>query len=434
MPKLAILGGQKLRAEKFPPYNVIGPEEEEAVREVIGTGVLSKFLGAWHEDFYGGPQVRAFEEEWASFFGARHAVAVNSATSGLYAAIGALGIGPGDEVIVSPYTMSASSVAPLIYNAVPVFADIEEDYFCLSAASIESRITPRTKAIVIVDIFGQPYDADAINTLARKHGLKIIEDCAQAPAAKHGGKWAGTLGDIGVYSLNYHKHVHTGEGGVLVTDDDETAERLRLIRNHAEAVVESKGFATLVNMVGFNYRMTEIEAAIGRQQLKKLPDLVARRRENVSYISGKLAEIPCIKPAPVRPGTIHSYYLHALKFDSESAGVHRNRFIEAVKAELPLTERREKEGVKIGCGYLKPLYLQPVYQQRTAFGSGGCPWTCEKYSGNPDYSKGSCPVTERMYEQELFTHELMHPGMTRRDMDDFIEAFRKVWENRGELV
>jgi len=263
------LGGERVRKEKFPAYRPIGKEEEDAALRVIRSGVLSKYLGSWHEDFYGGPEVRALESEWAAYFNVKHAIAVNSATSALYCAVGAVGIGPGDEVIVSPYTMSASATAALIYNAIPVFADIEEDYFCLSPESVEKRITERTKAIIVVDIFGQPYDADRINAIAKTHGLYVIEDSAQAPGAKYKGKWAGTLGDIGIISLNYHKHIQTGEGGILVTDNDELAEKLRLIRNHAEAVVEAKGFSTLVNMIGFNYRMTEIEAAIAREQFKK---------------------------------------------------------------------------------------------------------------------------------------------------------------------
>ena len=191
MSVLAINGGKKVREELFPAYKVIGDEEEKAVVEVLRSGILSKYLGCWDDDFYGGPRIRKLEEEWANYFGVKHAIAVNSATSALYCASGAIGLEEGDEVIVTPYSMSASATAPLIYNAVPVFADIEEDYFCLDCNSIEERIKDKTKAIIIVNLFGQPYDADRINSIAIKYGLKIIEDNAQGPGARYKEKFTG---------------------------------------------------------------------------------------------------------------------------------------------------------------------------------------------------------------------------------------------------
>jgi dTDP-4-amino-4,6-dideoxygalactose transaminase len=431
--KLAINGGAKLRTIPFPAYNTIGIEEEEAALRVLRSGKLSTYLGTWHADFYGGPEVRALESEWAAYFGVKHAISVNSATSGLYAAVGACGISPGDEIIVSAYTMSASATAALVYGAIPIFADIEEEYYCLDPRSIESCITPRTKAIIIVDIFGQPYDRDAINALAKKHNLYVIEDTAQAPGAMLGDKYAGTLGDIGIYSLNYHKHIHTGEGGIIVTDDDTLAEKLRLIRNHAEAVLSAKGIqdrSELINMVGFNYRMTEIEAAIARCQLKKLPTLLEQRLENTAYLNEQLAQIPCILPTKIREGAKHAFYVHPLQFDAEIAGMHRNRFIDAVKAELPPTLLREESTVLLSYGYVKPLYLQPLYQERIAFGRDGYPFNLSDVT----YPQGLCPITEEMHFNRLVTHEFMRPGMTQSDMEDVVRAFQKVWDNKAELL
>lgn len=429
MKKLAVHGGRKVREKLFPAYRVIGKEEEEAVVKVLRSGILSKYLGCWADDFYGGPQVQALEKEWAAHFGVKHAISVNSATSGLYCAAGAIGLNPEDEVIVSPYTMAASATAPLIYNAIPVFADIEEDYFCLDPDSIEERITERTKAIIVVDIFGQPYDAEKINAIAKKHGLYVIEDAAQAPGAKYKGKLAGTLGDIGVFSLNYHKHIHCGEGGIIVTDNDELAERLRLIRNHAEAVVAAKGEKNLTNMIGFNYRMTEMEAAVAREQLKKLDALVKERQENVKYIEEKLKGLPILEIPKVREDCEHAYYVHPLKFKKEAAGVSRETYVNAVKAELMPIELREAEGVSIGCGYVKPLYLQPMFQEKIAYGDRGYPFQKSEI----EYKKGICPVCEEMHNEKLITHELMRPFMTKEDLEDVVEAFYKVYENLQEL-
>lgn len=433
MSVLAINGGKKVREKLFPAYNPIGEEEKRVVEKVLDKGKLSRFLGVWHEDFYGGNEVRALEKEWAEKFGVKHAISVNSATSALYCAVGAAGIGPGDEVIVSPYTMTASASAALVYNAVPVFADIEEDYFCLDPNSIEEKITERTKAIIVVDIMGQPYNADVINAIAQKHNLIVIEDAAQAPGAMYKGKYAGTLGDMGIYSLNYHKHIHSGEGGIIVTDNDELAERLMLIRNHAEAVVEAKGVNNLVNMIGFNYRMTEIEAAIAREQLKKLDNLLEERLKNVEYISNKLDEIPCIEVSKIRESCKHAFYIQALKFKKEIAGMSRERFIEAVNAELAPFEKRENEGVKLAGGYVRPLYLQPIYQKLVGYGETGCPFKCPMYKGTLNYNKGVCPTCEKMHFEELMTHEFMVPSMTKEDIDDVLEAFNKVWKNREEL-
>ena len=321
MSKLAINGGKAIRTELFPAYNTIGQEEKDAVMKVLDTGNLSQFIGAYHTDFLGGPTVKAFEGAWAEAFNIKHAVSVNSNTSGLFTAMGAIGIQPGDEVIVSPYSMSASAIAPLLYGGVPVFADIDPVTFCMSPESIKKCITPRTKAILIVHIFGHPAEMDSIMALAKEHNLYVIEDCAQAPMGKYKGRNVGTIGDLGIFSLNYHKHIHTGEGGVIISNNDELIERCQMIRNHAENVVAPKGIKDLTNLIGFNYRMTEIECAIGIQQLKKLPSLIEDRLKNVSYLNSKLGNINGLELQPFEEnGSVHTYYLHPIKFDKNIIG------------------------------------------------------------------------------------------------------------------
>lgn len=423
MGQLAINGGRPTREKPFPVYTTIGDEEKRAVAEVLDSAVLSKFLGTWSADFFGGPRVQKLEREWADYFGVKHAVSVNSATSGLYASVGAAGVGPGDEVIVSPYTMSASATAALVYGAIPVFADIDPDTFCITPEAIRRCITPSTRAIIAVDIFGHPADMHEIMLIARDHNLTVIEDAAQAPGAQRYGRYAGTLADMGVFSLNYHKTIHTGEGGVVVTDNDELAERLQLIRNHAEVVVKSKGTKNLVNMIGFNYRMTEIEAAIGSEQLKKLERLLIPRIEAADYLTEKLSGVPGLTPPVVRDGVRHGYYVYAIRYDAAKVGIPRNRFVEALNVE----------GIPFGKGYVEPIYLQPVYQERIAFGAAGFPFTYPGYHGEVSYKRGTCPVTERMHYEELIHTDVCHAGMSREELKDVVNAFEKVIEHVNEL-
>jgi perosamine synthetase len=428
MAKLAINGGTPIRTELFPAYNTIGIEEKEAVMKVLDSGNLSQYLGAWHSDFLGGPTVKEFEKNWAKSFGVKHAVSLNSNTSGLFTSMGAIGIVPGDEVIVSPYTMSASAIAPLVYGGVPVFADIDPVTFCMDPSSIEERITSRTKAIIVVHIFGHPADMDAIMAIAKKHKLYVIEDCAQAPMGKYKGKFVGSIGDIGVFSLNYHKHIHTGEGGVITTNNDTLADRCQLIRNHAENITGPREIEDLTNLIGFNYRMTEIESAIGNQQLKKLSGLVDDRLKNVAFLNRELSKFNALTIQSEQPtGSVHTYYLYPIKFNKEIAGVDRNTFVNAIKAEIPSAVLRETAPL-IGAGYVKPLYLQPIYQKKAAWAFN--PELCKN---PPSYELGTCKVAEQMHFHELITHEYMRPGMTERDMMDFIDAFAKVFENIDEL-
>lgn len=386
-PKLALFGGPKTIQTTFKRYNPIGAEEVEAAKQVIESGVLSQFLGCWSPDFYGGPKVQEFERRCEAYFGVKHAVTVNSWTSGLIAAVGAIGIEPGDEVIVTPWTMCASATAILHWNAIPVFADIEPDMFNLDPASVEANITPYTKAIMAVDIFGHSADMDALMAIAERHGLKVITDSAQAPGTYYKGKVTGTLADVGGYSLNYHKHIHTGEGGILVTNDDEYADRLRLIRNHAEAVVGNKGNTDLCNMVGHNFRLGEIECAIGIEQLNKLDGFVASRQRAAERLSQELRELPGLRTPIVKEGCTHAYYVYPMVLDVEQLDVSRARIIEALEAE----------GVKGLAGGYTNIHLLPMYQQKIAYGSKGFPWTSDICRRDVSYHKGICPVAERLH-------------------------------------
>jgi dTDP-4-amino-4,6-dideoxygalactose transaminase len=429
MAKLALKGGTPVRTKLFPAYNTIGQEEKDAVMKVLDTGNLSQYIGAWHNDFLGGPTVKRFEADWCERFGMKHAVTVNSNTSGLFTAIGAISIKPGDEVVVSPYSMSASAIAPLVYGGIPVFADIDPETLCISAASIEKCITPRTKAILIVHIMGHPADMDAVIALAQKHNLKVIEDCAQAPMGKYKGRYVGSFGDVGVFSLNYHKHIHTGEGGVIVTNNEDLAFRCQMIRNHAENITGPKEVKDLTDLIGYNYRMTEVECAIGIEQLKKLPRLLEERLQNVAFLTEKLKAFPAFRTQPPQPAeNVHCYYQYPIFYDEVIAGVHRDVFVEALKAEIPSAVLRETAPL-ISCGYVKPLYLAPLYQQRAAWA-----YTHQDNAASQvRYDKGICPVTEQMHFEKLFNIEYMRPGMSKEDMMDVVNAMDKIFNNISEI-
>jgi dTDP-4-amino-4,6-dideoxygalactose transaminase len=413
--KLALFGGNKVITDPFVRYNPIGKEEIDSVRKVMETGILSKFLGCWDPDFYGGPKVQEFEKQCAAYFGVKHAVTVNSWTSGLIAAVGAIGIEPGDEVIVSPWTMCASATAILHWNAIPVFADIEADTFCLDPASVEANITKHTKAIMAIDIFGHSADMDALMSIAERHGLKVISDTAQAPGAYYKGKFAGTVAHVGGYSLNYHKHIHTGEGGILVTNDTEIAEHLQLIRG--------KGVKNLSNMLGYNFRLGEIECAIGIEQLKKLQKLIGRRQQIGNMITDGLNGLTGLRTPITKPDCTHVYYMYPLILDVEELGVPRDRIIEALEAD-GLTG--------LAAGYAN-LHLLPMYQEKIAYGSKGFPWTSNLCHREVDYNKGICPVAEKLHETTYLGFEMCLHELSDSDVNLIVNVFHKVWENMGEL-
>lgn len=420
--KLALFGGPSTIQTEFKHYNPIAEEELLAAKEVIESGVLSQFLGVWHEDFYGGPKVREFEKQCAEYFGVKHAVTVNSWTSGLVAAVGAIGIEPGDEVIVTPWTMCASATAILHWNAIPVFADIDPETFNLDPKSVEANITPYTKAIMAVDIFGQSADMDELMAIAVKYGLKLISDTAQAPGALYKGKYAGTVADVGGYSLNYHKHIHTGEGGILVTDDDEIAERLQLIRNHAEVVVGDKGVTNLANMIGHNFRLGEIECAMGIEQLKKLEGIVKTRQAIANRLTEGLKGLHGLRTPLVKEGRTHVYYVYPMVLNVKELGVSRERIHAALQAE----------GLAINDGY-QNLHLLPLYQKKIAYGTKGFPWSSDICHRDVDYSRGICPVAEELNDATYLGFGMCVYDLTDDDIDLIICAFRKVWANLGVL-
>jgi len=420
MGKLALFGGTPIRSKLFPAQNTIGNDEKAAALHVLNSGILTGYQGSWGKSFWGGKEVIALESEWAEKFQIKHAIACNSATSGLFIACGAVEMGRDKgDAIVTPFSMTCSATAPLGWGSGVRFCDIERDYYCLDAKEIQ-RIIGQTfqkfSAIIPVSLFGQPYDAEGINPIAEEKGIYVIEDAAQALGSKLNGKYAGTLGDIGVYSFNLGKHLTCGEGGMIVTNDDELAMKCRLIMNHAEAVMHGAQndlfMQKFTKLFGFNLRMTEISAAIMRVQLRKMDELLEQRFYNVDYLLYKLQNIPCLEMPKIREGCTHTFYVLPLKYKMIDS-LHRNKFIQAVKAELQPVIDRESEGVPIGCGYIQPIQSMPLF----------------------DMSLNETPECTRQWKDELIVlHRFFGPMAVKQDLDDIINAFGKVHENREDLI
>ncbi len=412
MSELALLGGTPVIAEPPARYRSMGEREMKAVSEVMESDCLSGFYGSPGKEYWGGPKIQEFEAAWRKRYGVAYAISVNSATSGLFAAMGAIGLSPGDEVIVPPWTMSATAMAPLVYGGIPVFADIEDETFGLDPAAVRAAVTDRTRAILAVNLFGHPARLEELRAIADEHDIFLVEDNAQAPLGEEDGRLSGTIGHIGVFSLNYHKHIHTGEGGVCVTDDEWLGKRLAMIRNHGENATDWLEMDDLSNMVGFNYRMSELSAAIGLVQLSDVDAHVKPRERFASLLSDGVRNLKGLRPPTVREGCRHNYYCWCATYDAGALGVERELFRDALIAE----------GVPSFTGYVEPLYKLPAFQKRMALGREGFPFTL----GAPDYTKVTCPVTERMFANQALLIEVCAFETSDELAELMAEAVRKV--------
>jgi dTDP-4-amino-4,6-dideoxygalactose transaminase len=423
MAKLAIQGGDKTVTLSWPGWPQVGEEEIAAV-----VAALRKSKDDWQYlcSARGEGPTGEFEQQFAQFMGTRYAMCTCGGGPALHIAVMAAGVKAGDEVIVSAYTWGQTVSCILQQNAIPVFADIDPQTYTLDAASIEERITDQTRAIVVVHIYGHPADMDAINEVANRYGLPVIEDSAQAVGAKYKGRRVGSLGDIGCYSIGDGKNMIGGEGGVLVCDDDYTWQAAHLYGQHpmrSSSVVQEPELREWIDSLIYTYRIHPLAAVIAGVQLKYVDQWNAERRANHEVLFEGLKGIPGIQRPYVAPECEHVYHIGAPSFVPEEVeGISRETYVEALAAE----------GVPIGMGYVRtPIHLRKTLQERQYFYGKHCPWSCGHAKRKVTYEAGDCPVAQDRCERTELT---LGGGCSWRGdqsavVQQTLDAFHKVTEN-----
>lgn len=366
--------------------------EEDDIRAVV-EALRSDWLTT-------GPLVEVFENKFANFVGARHAVAVSNGTAALHASMYALNIQPGDEVIVSPMTFAASANCVVFQGGTPVFADVDKDTLLIDPAKVEEKITKRTKAIVAVDYAGQPCEYDALNSLAKKHGLKVVGDACHALGGSYKGKMVGSLADLSAFSLHPVKHITTGEGGVITTDDPDFAARMKMFRSHGissdhrQREKEGSWFYEMMDL-GYNYRLTDFQCALGISQLAKLPNWIHRRQSIAKIYDQAFSKVEGIKPLGLRSNLSHAYHLYVVRIEEKTIGKDRATVFKLLRSK----------GIGVNVHYV-PVHLHPYYRKR--FGT----------------EIGQCPVAEAAYNQILSLP--MFPRLEDSDVNRVISIVNEV--------
>ncbi len=354
-----------------------GPEEEREVLEVLRSGSIAQ-----------GPKVARLEDEFARMHGARHAIAVNNGTTALVAALQALDLGPGDEVVTSPFTFVATLNAILETGATATFADIRFEDFNVDPASVAQAIGPQTKVLLPVHLYGQMADMEPIAALAEQHGLAILEDAAQSHGATYQGRYAGSYG-MGSFSLYATKNLTTGEGGLITTDDDDIADKLRVLRNQGMRA------RYVYEMAGHNYRLTDLQAALGLPQLARYTSIVEARKRNAARLIEGLADVPGIEVPRELPGRSHVWHQFTIRV-TEEAAVGRDEFVEAL------------QGLGVGAGVYYPRLL----------------WDYDAYRDHPRVVRRDATVAEQVARQVVSLP--VHNSLSDSDLDTIIAAVTRA--------
>lgn len=406
---LAILGGKPVRRERFSPWPIIGANDEKSWMEVLRKKRWCRL---------GGEYAAHFESTLAQLMGAKHCIAVSSGTSALVTSLAALGIGPGDEVLVSPYTFVATVNAILLHHALPVFVDTDLETFQLDSRLLESSITERTACILPVHIGGSAADIDGILAVAGRHKLPVIEDACQAVLGEWKGRKLSTHGDLGCFSFQVSKNLSSGEGGAILTSDDRLAMECRAFQNNGRASVDGN----LYFRNGANLRMTEFQAALLATQLTRVEEQSRRREQNAAYLTGLLREIPGIAPARLYEGCTRSaYHLYMFRYDPAGfEGLPRSKFLEALSAE----------GIPCSSGY-SPIYREPFLKYALESRPFRAVYSPERIAAY--FDRLHCPGNDRLCEQAVWLTQTMLLG-PRSDMDQIAEAVRRIHQQAGKLL
>ncbi|MFA5859129.1 MAG: DegT/DnrJ/EryC1/StrS family aminotransferase [Elusimicrobiota bacterium] len=407
--KLARDGGTPVRQKPVPPRILIGKEEKLAVDALFYKAMLSG--GAF--DRYGKlTDVDLYEQEYAAFYGVKYATAVSAGTAAVHTAIAALRLEPGDEIITSPITDPGTVMPITLCMCIPVFADLDYATVNMSAESIEKCITEKTKAVIVVHLAGQPCDMDAIMKVAKKHNLVVIEDCAQAHAAKYKGKYVGSIGDMGCYSLMSGKHTTSGgQGGMVITNNEEYYWNAKRFADRGKPFNSTEGTNLFA---GVNYRVTELESAVGREQLKKTESIAQKRRGFASALAKKLETTKAFRLWKSTDGAEPNPWFCFVHCDAAVLGAKHEDIAVAVA----------KEGVSVGAHYVRPIYEQKWMKERLVFGTSKLPWSLPN-ARKIDYTD-SCPVALKTINEHMTMY--MHECWTNDDVEITYQAFKKVEE------
>ncbi len=409
--RLALHGGPPTRDTATNPWattgNIsgrdMGHEEIELLTEVIHSGMLFR---------YGGHMVSDFEREYGQFAGAKYCQAVTSGTAALHTAVAALQLEVGDEIITTNITDMGTVIGILMQNHIPIFADVDRRTMLIDPTQVEAAITDRTRAVIVVHLFGQPAPMDEIMRIAQEHNLYVIEDCAQSHGAKWDGHNVGTIGHIGCFSLQQSKQITTGDGGMVITNDDEVAARCRSFQDKC---YDRSGAPRNPWHLGINYRMNELTGAVALAQTRKLPRLLQRRRRTAELLLHNVQQIEGIVPPYVYPQATHSWWKFSFQIDQELLGCTAQEFGQAIAAE----------GLPFGTGYAGgvPMCTYALFAQHHAYGSGHFPWE-PPYGRMVEYKAEDYPET--IWAQQNVFFASWNEGYTEEDVEDITRGLAKV--------